>query len=383
MSLALDAQGACTVGGWTWSTNFPTTPGAFATTHSGGLHDAWVARLSPTGASLVYSTFLGGTQWDQVNALAVDAQGACTVTGVTTSGDFPTTPGAFDLSYNGAMDAFVARLSPSGSSLVYSTFVGGAANDEAIALALDARGAVTIAGDTMSPDFPTTPGAFDTSYNGGSQFDGDAIVTRLSPTGASLVYSTFLGGTNADSAVVVVLDAQGAATVAGPTESTDFPTTPGAFDTTHNGNRDGFITHLDMLPTGVGAYGNSSPGCNGPLSSSVNSMPRVGNAGFALTCGNAAPNSVGLIAITDRRLLPPVTVLGVQVWVDPSVLFVTGTVFSNSIGASEVPLPIPSNPTVAGLQFFAQFVWLGPSAPPPCPVQGFSASNALDFTIQP
>jgi hypothetical protein len=112
-------------------------------------------------------------------------------------------------------------------------------------------------------------------------------------------------------------------------------------------------------------------------------MPRVGNAGFALTCGNAAPNSVGLIAITDRRLLPPVTVLGVQVWVDPSVLFVTGTVFSNSIGASEVPLPIPSNPTVAGLQFFAQFVWLGPAAPPPCPVQGFSASNALDFTIQP
>ena len=187
-----------------------------------------------------------------------------------------------------------------------------------------------------------------------------------------------------DWASAIALDARGAATVAGGTDSTtNFPTTSGAFDTSFGGARDAFVTRLDMLPTGVAAFGGSSSGCNGPLSISVNSMPQVGNAAFALTCGNAAPNSFGLIVFAGGGLPAPATVLGVNVWVDPTVLFATPTVFSNPTGACEVPLPIPADPALAGFRFFAQFLWLGPGAPSPCPPMGFSATNALDVTIQP
>jgi hypothetical protein len=383
-AIALDAQGAATVAGTTNSINFPTTPGAFDTTYDGGntVGDAFVTRLSATGSGLVYSTFLGGGRDDSAHALALDAQGAATVAGYTYAADFPTTPGAFDTTHSGGnrIDAFVTRLSQTGSSLVYSTFLGGTADDRAYAIALDAQGATTVAGYTGSTDFPTTTGAFDTSYTGGIS---DAFVTRLSPTGSSLDYATFLGGTDSDDRPVLALDAQGAATVAGVTYSSDFPTTPGAFGTSHNGGGDGFVTRLDMLPTGVSAFGRSTPGCTGPLAISVNSMPRVDNAGFALSCGNAPPNTTGLLGFAGSRLPSPVILLGAEVWLDPSPPFVPLPASSNSIGASEVPLPIPNDPHLAGARVFAQFFWAGPTSPPPCPPLGLSASNALDLTIQP
>ncbi|HEX5054534.1 MAG TPA: hypothetical protein VFZ65_22340 [Planctomycetota bacterium] len=381
-AVALDAQGAATVSGDTASTGFPTSPGVFDTTYNGGARDAFVTRLSPTGSSLIYSTFLGGTGHDEARAIALDAQGTATVSGFTVSGNFPTTPGAFDTSHNGGInqsDAFVTRISSTGASLVYSTFLGGANDEMGLALAVDTLGAATVVGWTGSTNFPTTSGAVDTTQNGGR----DAFITRLSPTGASLEYSTFLGRAYSDGAYAIALDAQGAATVAGQTDAANFPITPGAFDTSFNGIFDAYITRLDMLPTGVVAFGNSSPGCTGPLAISVTSMPQVGNANFALTCGNAAPNTVGLIAFASAGLPAPLSVLGVDVWIDPTALLVTATVFSNPIGASEVPLPIPPNPTVAGVRLFTQFLWLGPNAPPPCPPLGFSASYALDFTIQP
>jgi hypothetical protein len=189
----------------------------------------------------VYSTFLGGSSSDGVKGLALDAQGSAIVAGVTDSPDFPSTPGAFDTTYNGG-DAFVTKLSPTGSSLVYSTFLGGAGGDFATALAVDGQGSAIVGGGTGSLDFPITPGAFDTTYNGNQ----DGFVTRLSPTGSSLIYSTFLGGSwgpgpsspfggGADWVNAVALDGQGAITVAGVTCSADFPTTPGAFDTSLNG----------------------------------------------------------------------------------------------------------------------------------------------------
>ncbi len=391
-AIALDAQGAVTVAGSTGSPDFPTTPGAFDTSFNGNVDwDAFVARLSPTGSSLVYATYLGGERPDEALAVALDAQGAATVVGQTRSTSFPTTPGAFDTGYNGGGwddDAFVTRLSPTGSSLVYSTFLGGAGVDRALALVLDAQGAATVVGQTVSFGFPTTPGAFDTSYNGPS--GGDAFVTRLSPTGSSLVYSTFLGGTSYyEGASALALDAQGVATVAGWTNSADFPTTPGVFDTSYNGGPiipisggDAFVTRLDMLPTGTSAFGRSSPGCTGPLAASVSSMPRIGNVSFALTCGNAPPSTAGLCALTGNQLSNPLTLFGVEIWVDPSLVFVSLTANSNSIGASEVPVPVPNNAALAGGRLFAQFFWVGPTAPLPCPPLGWSASNALDFTIQ-
>jgi hypothetical protein len=131
-ALCVDASGSTTVAGYTASADFPTTAGVFDASFNGLPIDAFVARLSPSAASLDYSTYIGGAQEDRIYALALDPSGAVTVVGSTASTDFPVTAGAFDTSYNGGIrDAFVARLSPSASSLEYSTFLGGDDNDEA------------------------------------------------------------------------------------------------------------------------------------------------------------------------------------------------------------------------------------------------------------
>ena len=386
-AVTVDSRNVTTIVGSTCSAGFPTSPGAFDTTFNGtfnGTEDAVVVRLSPTGSSLVYSTFLGGSDRDYGSALAVDGQGFATVGGSTSSTDFPTTPGAFDPTHNGGSDGFLARLSPTGAILDHATYLGGFFGaDYIFALGLDSLGAATVVGQTSSFDFPTTPGAF----GRGSLGEMNAFVARFSASGSRLVYSTFLRGMFSDAAYAVAIDARGAAIVAGDTGSFDFPTTPGAFDTSYNGglntNRDAFVTCLDMLPTGGTAFGRSSPGCTGPLAISVTSMPRIGNAGFALTCGNAPPNTSGLLALTGNRFASPVVLLGAEVWVDPTLMLVPLAANSSNIGASEVPLPIPSVPTLAGTRIFAQFFWAGPTSPPPCPPQGLSASNALEFVIQP
>jgi len=382
-ALAVDAQGAATVAGSTTSSDFPTTSGAFDRSYHGGAPkdgDGFVTKFSPTGASLVYSTFLGGAGYDAVYGLALDAQGAATVAGLTTSADFPTTPGSFDRSYNGGDDAFVTQLAANGASLVYSTFLGGTNSEHPVALALDAQGAATVAGVTISSDFPITPGTFDTSLDGYS----DGFVARLSPTGGRLLYSTYLGGSGYDGVNALALDSQGAATVAGSSFSPDFPTTPGAFGTTPIGSYDGFVTRLDMLPTGVASFGRSSPGCTGLHAALVTSLPRVGNASFALTCGNARPFTLGVCALTANRFASPTLVLGgVELWVDPSWYYNPLLVLSNAVGATEVAVPVPNQRALAGSRLFAQFLWVGSTAPPPCPPLGWSASNALEIVIQP
>jgi hypothetical protein len=167
------------------------------------------------------------------------------VTGVTSSSDFPTTPGAFDTSFNGLSDAFVIKLNPIGSALVYSTFLGGENSysyDAGSGIAVDTSGNVYVTGVTYSSNFPTTPGAFDASPNG----DNDLFVTKLNSAGSALVYSTYLGGTSADYSGGIAVDASDNAYVSGSTHSADFPTTQGAFDAIHNGgNRDVFVTKLN------------------------------------------------------------------------------------------------------------------------------------------
>ncbi len=233
-SIAVDASGAAYVTGYTWSTDFPTTPGAFDRSHNedpGGYtaYDAFVTKLSADGSSLVYSTYLGGGYWDEGFGIAVDAGGAAYVTGHTWSTNFPTTGGVYDESYNGNYDAFVTKLSADGSSLVYSTYLGGNDNsDTGYDIAVDADGAAYVTGETLSTDFPTTPGSFDTSFNGNS----DVFITKLNTDGSSLVYSTFVGGTIEDCGRGIAVSADGTAYVTGETFSTDFPTTPGAYDRT-------------------------------------------------------------------------------------------------------------------------------------------------------
>jgi uncharacterized protein (AIM24 family) len=195
---------------------------------------------------LDYSTFIGGTNFDGGSGIAVDEDGRAYVTGSTDSVDYPTTPGAFDTTFNGVEDAFVTKLNATGSALAYSTFLGGTTFDAGRDIAVDASGRAYVTGDTSSVDFPTTRGAFDRTYNG----DDDAFVTKLNATGSELVYSTFLGGSGAsgdtrEEGDGIAVDAGGRAYVTGSTNSADYPTTPGAFDTTLNRNQDVFVTKLN------------------------------------------------------------------------------------------------------------------------------------------
>jgi hypothetical protein len=240
--IAADNGGNAYLTGWTSSASFPTTPGAFDTTYNGSSYDAFAAKLNPSGSGLVYSTFLGGSGWDFGSAVAVDRRGDAILAGFTGSGDFPTTPGAFDRTANGGYDTFVTKLNANGTTLAYSTFLGGKIDEYCYALAVDRGGNAYVAGYTTSADFPTTPGAFDVTYHGGPE---DAFVAKLSASGSTLVYSTFLGGSALDMAFGVGVDHSGQAYVTGATLSDNFPTTPGAYDPTKDGSLDAFVTKLD------------------------------------------------------------------------------------------------------------------------------------------
>jgi hypothetical protein len=191
---------------------------------------------------LAYSTFLNGTAFDFGRDIKVDQRGNAYVMGRTASPDFPTTPAAFDVSPNGLLDAFVAKLDPSGSKLLYSTFLGGTNDELGESIAIDRSGSAYVTGPTASPEFPTTPGVFDRDYNGGT----DAFATKLDSSGSKLLYSTFFGGTALDYGRDIAVDRRGNAYVTGRTASSDFPTTPGAFDPTFNLGDDAFVTKFAL-----------------------------------------------------------------------------------------------------------------------------------------
>ena len=245
--IAVDPSGAAYVTGATSSSNFPTTAGAFDTSFNGtSAGEAFITKLNPNGSSLAYSTYLGGSGDDYGSGIAVDPSGAAYVTGYAgisrtgPTGDFPTTAGAFDRSLTGASNAFITKLNPSGSSLAYSTFLG-ESDAVGLGIAVDPSGAAYVTGSGF---VPTTAGALDTSHGG----EGEPFVTKLDPTGSSLAYSTYLGGSGDDYGSGIAVDASGAAYVVGVTVSADFPITAGAFDTGYNGSTDTFVAKLD--PTG-------------------------------------------------------------------------------------------------------------------------------------
>ena len=173
----------------------------------------------------------------------MDSTGNAYVTGVTSSPDFPTTAGAFDTTHNADRDAFVTKLNPSGSALVYSTFLGGIDGDFGRSIVVDTSGNAYVSGDTFSSNFPTTPGAFDTTISPDEV--ADVFVTKLNPAGSALVYSTFLGGGTGARSGGIALDTSGSVYVAGTSSSPAFPTTAGAFDTTSNGLGDVFVTKFN------------------------------------------------------------------------------------------------------------------------------------------
>ncbi|HSQ64282.1 MAG TPA: SBBP repeat-containing protein [Polyangiaceae bacterium] len=241
--IAVDGSGNAYVTGYSPSPDFP-TKNAYQSSDA-GTTDGFVAKLSANGSALVYSTYLGGSGADFPYAIAIDSAGSAYVTGYTQSVDFPTA-GAFQGSYGGGpSDAFVTKLAPTGAALSYSTYLGGAADEQGHALAVDSSGAAYVTGWTASLNFPTaTP--FQNSNAGAT----DAFVTKLTPSGSALAYSTFLGGSGYDGGEGIAVDSSGYAYLTGSTPSTDFPTAS-PIQSSNGGSSDVFVTKLTAAGTGL------------------------------------------------------------------------------------------------------------------------------------
>ena len=236
-AIAVDANHDVYTVGRTDSVDFPVTSAAQSAV--GGEGDAYAVKLKGDGSALIYSTYLGGSNDDQAIGVALDGQGDAFVTGNTSSNDFPVTTGSFQSIYNGGSDAFVTKLSPSGSSLSYSTLLGGGAYDQAAGIAVDADGNAYVVGNTFSSDFPTV-GPIQPTLGG----DEDAFVSKLNASGSALVYSTFLGGPGSDHGYGIGIDANRDAFVAGTTDWDSFPVV-GAVQSSFGGNFDAFVAELD------------------------------------------------------------------------------------------------------------------------------------------
>ena len=221
------------VAGWTSSTNLPASNGA--RTASGGGVDAFVAAFSPSGGQLIYCTYLGGSGDDRASGIAVDRQLNTYITGQTSSTDFPLAGGA-QRTLGGSRDGFVTKLNPSGTALVYSTFLGGSGVDSASAIALDASNNAVIAGDTTSTNLPVSTTAFQKHLSSGT----DAFVIRLNAAGNAILSSTYFGGIAAEHAAAVQLDSAGHIYIGGSTTSADLPT-QAAYQANLAGAQNGFV----------------------------------------------------------------------------------------------------------------------------------------------
>jgi hypothetical protein len=247
--LAVDVHGAVYVAGYTESTDFPVTAGAYQTAFAGrsltcpppyfACGDGFVTKINPAGTKLVYSTYIGGTGDDYIENLAIDPSGNAYVTGSTDSADYPTTAAAFQTTLPCTIAAcangFVSKLNASGTALVYSTFLSGTAGSSGFGIAVNSFSEAVLAGSTTSTDFPVTASAFQPQLAPGlcgtppSIQCPDTFVTKLNAAGNGLLYSTYLGGAGWDTPYGLTLDFQGRAYIAGFTASSDFPTTPGAY----------------------------------------------------------------------------------------------------------------------------------------------------------
>ncbi|MBD3236624.1 MAG: hypothetical protein GF330_07965 [Candidatus Eisenbacteria bacterium] len=240
---AVDALGNIYLAGSTNSPDFPVTADAPDPTYNGG-HDLYLAKFDPSGRELLCATYIGGSLNEKTRGMVLLGPDLLCVTGFTESPDFPVTPGSFDVSHNGDWDVFVVIVDLSGIGVVAGTYLGGEAEEEAWDLAVDAQQRIYVTGYTDSPGYPITLQSYDPGWN----YRWDVFVTRLTPNLQGLSYSTFVGGHGWDRGWRLRVDDAGGAYVAGQTSSEDFPTTPGAYDPSHNGGDDAFV--LRLAPNG-------------------------------------------------------------------------------------------------------------------------------------
>ncbi|HEX2922256.1 MAG TPA: SBBP repeat-containing protein [Bacteroidales bacterium] len=237
--MAIDKRGNIYLTAPIVSTDFPITANALNNTPSG----IYLAKISAGGDSLIFSTYIGASGGaNYAHGVFVDDKGYIYITGNTTNSDFPTTEKAFDRTFNGPADAshgdaFVMKLNPEGNEIIYSTFIGGSGMDISGKITVDAEGNAYVIGSTSSADFPVSNGAYDTTFNGGSN-DGrdDIFVLKLNAKGSDLLYCTYIGGSNTELyGNNILIDNTGTVYFAATTSSSNFPVTANAFDKTYNG----------------------------------------------------------------------------------------------------------------------------------------------------
>jgi hypothetical protein len=259
IAVSIDKTGSIFLSGNTSSRYFPTTPNAYDTTYHGGDSDGYggdvyVSKLNNSGTSLLYSTHVGGSKIENHTYFnAVDDAGNIYITGHTQSNDFPVTSGAFDASYNQNGDVFIFKLDSTGSRLLWATYLGGSGDETSMGIAVDHDGNVYVAGRTNSPDFPVTPGAFDTTYNGGYI----SFITKINASGTGLVYSTFLGGSNFGGdygtyAIGKIFVNKSGEVYYTANANRDYTISPNAYDNTFNGgNWDVYIAKLNVAGSAI------------------------------------------------------------------------------------------------------------------------------------
>lgn len=245
-AVALDPLGSAYITGYTRSEDFCAVFGAvpgYQPTYQGET-DAFVVKIRADGSGLAYCTFIGGGDWDVGRAIAVDKLGNAYVTGGTWSEDFPITAGAVQPALAGQRDTFLVKLDAAGSALLYSSYLGGAGQEEGVGVQIGSAGGgndprVFVAGWTNSADFPTTPGVLGPVYRGNT----DGFVYRLDLAAGRLEYATYLGGSGQDRPAGLAMDGN-RALVVGSTQSADFPTTPGALASAPLGGQDAFASKV-------------------------------------------------------------------------------------------------------------------------------------------
>ncbi|MGZ4076420.1 MAG: DUF7948 domain-containing protein [Bacteroidia bacterium] len=242
---SLDAAGTNT---------FPVTAGSFQPTYGGGMwqSDGYITKLDATGG-MVYSSFMGGSAWDWAYSVAVNSAGEAFVTGRAQAG-YPTTAGAYQTLNAGADDVFITRINSTGSSMIYSTMVGGStatsgscACENGNYIVINSADEAYVTGNVRSSNFPTTPGVFQPAYGGG--YYGDAFVLKMNSTGTSLLLSTYLGGTSLDIGWGMDINSIGEMFIAGYTDAANFPTTVCDYDHTYNGTTDADFFVAKFNPT--------------------------------------------------------------------------------------------------------------------------------------
>jgi Bacterial Ig-like domain (group 3)/Beta-propeller repeat len=330
--IAVDSGGNAYISGPTDSTDFPTTPGAFQTTF-GGDTDAFVSKISPTGSTLVYSTYLGGSDTDYGTGIAVDSAGNAYVTGWTQSTDFPMKH-PLQAVFAGVSDAFVSKINAAGSALVYSTYLGGSGSDNGSGIAVDNAGRAYITGETNSTDFPTK-NPVQVAYGGGY---ADAFVSKINAAGSALVYSTYLGGSDIDAGLGIAVDSTSNAYVTGFTGSTDFPTTPGAFQTTFG---HAFVTKFN--PTGSALVYSTYVGTGQGIA-----LDSAGNAYVAGAAGFGAVfvfklNPTGSILVYSIAFGGAPVDFGTGIAVDSA-----GNAYVTGSTGGDIPTKNPLQPTYGG-----------------------------------